>query len=220
VGVRLRRTLTVAALAALAMGGLSACETKVGMAASANSQRISNSELASYVKPGAKPYTPQNSTTQVVPKLYALENWIDNILFNDTISANGGPATSAERSAAQAVVLGERSVADFESYYENLGYTKKFGELIVEQSTTIIILVQRLGKLTPQQAIATLQQGGSGPAIIQAVNQTHPVVEVSPRYGEWNAATLSLSADPAAGLPSFVQVSGASPGAEEPAPAG
>jgi hypothetical protein len=218
--VKLRRILTVVPLLALAMGALSACETKVGLAASASGQRLTNSGLAGYVKPGAKPYTDQNTGTKVTPKLYALENWIDYRLFSATLAAHGGPATDQEASTARTAVLGSQTANDYAKFYGKLGYTRAFSELILDQSSTLVVLVERLGQLSPAQAIQVLRNGQASTPLLQAVNATKPKVVVSPRYGEWDASRLSLSAEPGSGAPGFVIFPGAKGNAQEPAPAG
>jgi hypothetical protein len=217
--VKLRRALTVVPLLALAMGVLTACETKVGLAASAAGDRLTNSGLSGFIKPGAKPYTDQSTGTKVTPKLYALENWIDDRLFTSTLAAHGGAATPEETGAARTAVLGSQTPDDYAKFYGNLGYTRAFSELILDQSTTLVILVERLGDLGPSQAIDVLRNGQASTPLLQAVNATKPNVLVSPRYGEWDPNRLSLSAEPGSGVPGFVIFPGANGSAQEPAPA-
>jgi hypothetical protein len=216
--VRLRRVLTAASIAVLAAGGLSGCESKVGLAASASGQRLTNSDLSGYVKPGAQPYTDQSSQT-VVPKVYALGTWIDDRLFADTVAAHGRPATSAELSAARAAVLGTNSEADYQKAVAKQGYTRKFADLVLEQSSMLVVLVQRLGKVGPADALSILQSGQADSALLKAVDATKPEVQVSARYGEWDPTRLRMSTDPTAGVPDFVAFPATSSAATQtPAP--
>ena len=109
--MRLRRTLTVAVLAAIAVSGLSACQNKVGVAASVAGERLSDSQLSTYVKPGAAPYADQSGTGTVVPKVYAVQNWMEDRLFVRAVANKGGPATKAELLSARAAVLAGRPIA-------------------------------------------------------------------------------------------------------------
>jgi hypothetical protein len=203
--VRFRRTLSAATLAVLAAGTLTACQTKVGLAASAAGHRLTDSQLASYVQAGAKPYTDQNSSTPVVPKLFALENWINLELFSAAVEHRGGAATPAELDTARTAILGGRSDSDFEKAYTKLGYTAKLADLILDQGSALVVLVERLAPgLSPQQAISALQSGQAGSLLVKAVNDKKPQVDVSPRYGTWDPSRLALSQDPNAGAPSFV----------------
>ena len=218
-GVRFRRTLTAVSLAALAVSGLSACQTKIGLAASAAGHRLSDSDLASYIKAGAKPYTDQGSGTKVTPKLYALENWVDAQLFADTVTKHGGAPSAQELTAARAAVLGSRTIDDYTKFYGGLGYTPSFSELIIGQSTMLVILVERLGQVSATDAIQVLQGGQAGSTLLKTVAATKPQVTINPRYGAWDPAHLSLSADPAAGTPGFVTFPGANKNTDLPAPA-
>jgi hypothetical protein len=209
--VRFRRTVTAATLAVLAMGGLSACETKVGMAASVVGTRLSNSDLSTYVQAGAAPYTDSGSSVTVVPKLFALENWINLQLFTEAVKSKGGAPKSGELATAQTAILGGRSQATFEKLYTKMGYTKKLADLILQQGATLVVLVERLAPtLSATQAISALQSGQANATIVKTVNAKKPEVIVSPRYGKWDSAQLALSADPNAGAPGFVQFPAAS----------
>ncbi len=217
--MRFRRTLTAVSLAALAMTGLSACQTKIGLAASASGHRLSDSDLAKYIKPGAAPYTDQSSGAKITPKLYALENWVDDQLFADTVTKNGGAPTTQDLTAAKSAVLGSRTADDYSKFYGGLGYTNAFSDLIINQSSMLVILVERLGKVSATDAIKILQGGQAGSTLLKAVAATKPQVTISPRYGAWDPAHLNLSVDPAAGTPGFVTFPGSSQGGNLPSPA-
>jgi hypothetical protein len=199
------------------MGGLSACQTKVGLAASAAGHRLSDSDLNSYIQPGAAPYTEQGATTATVPKVFALGNWINLELFTSAVDGKGGAPKSSELAAAEAAILGGRSAAAFEKLYTSRGYTKKFGDLVLRQGATLIVLIERVAPgITATQAISALQSGEANTELIKAVNAKNPKVEVSRRYGTWEPKNLALSAEPGAGLPSFVHYAPKTTTAAEP----
>jgi hypothetical protein len=216
--VRFRRVLTAATLAVLAAAGLSACESKVGLAASANGHTLSHSDLSSYVQTGAQPYTDSNNET-IVPKVYALGTWISTQLFADTIARHGGPATAGELSAARTAVLGSNTEADYQKAVAKQGYTDKFADLVLDQSSMLVVLVQRLGKVDATQALSVLQSGQADSALLKAVNDTKPQVEASTRYGEWDPTRLRMSTDPTAGVPDFVIFPASSAPSASPTPA-
>ena len=82
--MRFRRALTVLVLAVLALGTLTACRTKIGQAASVNGVSFSDSDLGSYLRPGAGPYTASNQ--RVVPKVLILTTWIRTQLIDAAIA--------------------------------------------------------------------------------------------------------------------------------------
>jgi hypothetical protein len=203
---RLRRTLSVAALAVVAITTLSGCHNKVGMAASVDGHRLTDTDLATYFKKGSVPYTDQNTHAQVVPKVYALENWIEGKVFEAAVAHKGGAVTSAELNTARAAVLGSRTIAQAETFYRKLGYTPKFAHLIVDQTAVLVVLVQRIARgISPQQAIGALQSNQAGTELLKAISAAKPKVAVSPRYGTWDNAKLTLTSTPGVGAPGFVR---------------
>jgi hypothetical protein len=200
--VRLRRILSACLLAVLAVTGLTACQSKVGQAASVDSQQLSDSDLSGYIQPGTTPYNDPNSGTQVVPKLFVVENWVRNALVAAAIKAKGGEPTSAELNAARAALLGRSSIDQAEQAYTKLGYTKKFGDLIVDQSALLVVLIQRIAPgISTSQAISVLQNGQAGSQLIKAINAAKAKIDVSRRYGNWDAKSLSVTGS---GAPDFV----------------
>ena len=200
--------LSAALIAVLVATGLSACQTKIGLAAAVNDVRLSDSDLSSYIKPGTAPYQDSSTGTTVVPKLYVLEVWVRTELVLRAIAAHGGPLTSDERTAARAYLLGGRDISTAEAQFTKQGYENKLGDLVVDQSVALIVIIQRLQKGTSlAQAYSLLQQSTTSSVILSTIAKTKPKVLVSQRYGAWDATTLSLSKASTAGLPSFVQVS-------------
>ena len=200
----------MATLAVLSIGGLSACQTKVGLAGAVNSHHLTDSDLSGFVKHGAGPYTDQSSGSKVLPKVYALENWLDLRLFEAAATKHGGAPTEAELSAATKAVLGTHTRADFVKVYSNLGYTDRFADVIIAQSATLVVLVERLAQVSPADAISVLQSGQAGSSLLKAVNATKAKVVVSKRYGTWDPSHLAISSEPLSGLPGFVEHGGTS----------
>lgn len=207
--MRLRRILSACILAVLAVTGLAACQTKLGQAASVDSQQLSDSALSEYIQPGATPYNDPNSGSQVVPKLFVIENWVRNGLVTAAINAKGGAAKPDEINAARAALLGTSSLDQAEKAYNKLGYTNKFGDLIVDQSALLVVLIQRIAPgISTSQAISVLQNGQAGSELIKAINAAKAKVDVSRRYGSWDAKSLSVSGS---GAPDFVNFGTSAP---------
>lgn len=204
--MRLRRTLTAAALAVVAATGLSACQSKVGLAASVGAQRLTDADLSGYVQPGTVPYTDQNTNSTVVPKVYALQNWIQGKLFASAVAHKGGAATSGELGRARTAELGNQTIGQAEAFYDRLGYTKKFADLIVDQTAVLVVLVERIAPgITPEQAISALQSGQAGAELVKAITAAKTKVVVSSRYGSWDAKRVSLASTAGVGAPSFIR---------------
>jgi hypothetical protein len=202
--VRFRRTLTVLALAVLALSTLTACRTKIGQAASVNGVTFSDSDLGSYLRPGAGPYTASNQ--RVVPKILILTTWIRTQLIDAAIAKRGGNVTPAELNAANAVVQTGGSVDQAEKAYSKYGYTNKFGDLLFDQTARIVVLVERLSKNSdPTKALQLLRTSQQvNTAIGSVIVALHAPVEVSPRYGVWVERSLSVNGSGKAGAPGFV----------------
>jgi hypothetical protein len=214
--VKLRRTLTAVTTAALGLGLLTACQTKIGLAASVEGQRLTDSALSGYVQPGASPYSDQNTGQQVTPKIFVLQNWIDNQIFATVVDKHGGPATAPELSTARSAVLGTHTLADYQKFYSGQGYTRPFAQLIIDQSALLVVMVERLAHTSAANAIQALNSNQIGATLLKTINALHPKVDVSSRYGTWDAKHLALTSDPGAGAPAFVTFPGSSKTSVEP----
>ncbi len=203
-GVRCRRILTAITLAVLAMGALSACQTKVGQAAAANGATLSDSDVTSYLQAGTGPYK-DSSGQRVVPKILVLTTWIRTQLLNAAIAAHGGAATTSELNAANSAVQAGNSIDQAEKAYAKYGYTNKFGDLLFDQTVRLVVLVERLSKThNPTKALQLLSSGQAGNAIGSTIAATKTPVDVSPRYGTWDARSLAVNGSSKAGQPEFV----------------
>lgn len=201
--MRFRRILTAIALTAVSVTGLAACDSKIGQAAAVDSQTLSDSSLASYVKPGAAPYTDQ-SGNPVIPKVDALTTWVRNELLIAAITAKGGEPTPAEMNAARDAVVGAGVRQQVAQSSANHGYSAKYNQLLVDQSALLVLLIQRVQHLSPAKALRALGSGQANGVIPQSIAAARPHIDISPRYGTWDKRSLAVSADPTSGAPDFV----------------
>ena len=202
--MRFRRLLSVVALLAVALSGLTACQTKVGQAAEVNGQTLSDSALSDYVRPGASPYADQQNT-QVVPKLNVLTNWVRNRLIEAAIAEHGGAVTTRELNNARAVVVQAGLPKQIEQANRSHGYTNQFFDLLTEQYALLVVLIERLAKTSNAgQAFNVLQSGRANQAFLNAITAAHAPVDLSKRYGTWLENGLHVDTDPTAGAPGFV----------------
>jgi hypothetical protein len=202
--------LSLAAAAVLASGALTGCQTKVGLAASVNGTELTDSDLSSYVQPGAEPFRTSSGAT-IVQKTFALQTWLLAQNYVAAIEANGGRATAVEDGAARALELGSHQISEVEAQFTRSPYrfTAKMGDLQLFELTRQIILTQRLlgNGASPQEAIAALQSSRiTSTRLHEVIQKAAPKVTVSPRYGTWSTNNLSLRSQPRDGLPTFVQL--------------
>lgn len=206
--MKARRTLSLVAAAVFAAVGLTGCQTKVGLAASVNDAQLTNSELASYVKPGAKPVKTSSGQT-IVQKTFALQSWLLGHNYAAAIVAHGGPVTPAEDAEARAAELGTHQMSEVEAQFTPYGFTAKMGDLQLFELTQEVILAKRLlgPGATAQSAIAALRNNKiTATRMHGAIQDAAPTVIVSPRYGVWSPDNLALRSELHDGLPTFVHV--------------
>lgn len=203
--MKARRILTALLVTVLALGALTACRTKVGQAASVNGVTMSDSELSSFVQPGATPYTDSNGQ-RVVPKQLVLTTWVRTQLLDAAMEQKGGTPSTAELNQARAAVQTTGTVEQAEQAYAKQGFTNKFGDLVFDQYTRLVLLAQRVSRATSATKAFQLLQSdqATNTAVSNAIRNTHARVDISPRYGRWDARTLSVSAQPTSGAPPFI----------------
>jgi hypothetical protein len=206
--VRVRRLLSLVAAAVVVTVGLTGCQTKIGQAASVNGTDLTDSDLSSYVQPGAVPFKTSSGAT-IVQKTFALQSWLLAQNYAAAIEANGGRATPAEDAAARAVELGTHQISEVEAQFTPYGFTAKMGDLQLFELTRQVILTQRLlgNGASARQAVAALQSSRiTSTRLHQVIQKAAPKVSVSPRYGTWSSANLALQSQPRDGLPTFVRL--------------
>ncbi|MDT4902219.1 MAG: hypothetical protein QOH52_235 [Pseudonocardiales bacterium] len=189
------RALSAVAAVVLAAAGLSGCRTNVGVAATVDGQRITESDINQFITVNAKPVVEQNSSggsVTISPRPFVLETLIDVQLLAKLLAATPGGAPS-ESTIATATAKGLNGstltkVAEGAGLH---GYTAAFDQQWVRSRV--------LGTILNNEA----QQGLDVRAIVAKV--PFPV-SVNPRYGTWDKANLHLASDGNAGLPTFIQL--------------
>jgi hypothetical protein len=199
------RTVSAVLAAALAIGGLSACQTKVGQAAIVGSDRISETDLGKYVTregPSAQARSAAAAQNQTLgtPKVEALTTIIQTAVFAHALASTGGMPSAARLAqlhdeAAQrllgASTTGDAFDAGLIRQARSYGFTETFGRLAIRSAELEDALIDRVKASQLSDLLAVIKK--------------YPVhVSVSPRYGSWEPAKLALSDSVGAGLPSFV----------------
>ena len=199
----------LAALAALAVAGLglTGCDSKAGTVAVVNGNRISESELASYLTPNAKPIssTASDGTTTSVPaRTFVLQYLIRNELFPLLLARTGSPVSESQLAAGRASALGGGDEQTLLNQISAVGLKPKFEEVLLRD--------RELGDLVTKK-LTTQQQ------VNDALTKIKNVVRVNPRFGSWDEASLSLTDLSKKQLPSVLSYDGTLPG-DVPAPTG
>lgn len=216
---KLNGVVAAAAAIALVVGGLSACDTKVGQAAIVDGHHISESDLAGYVTlagPSSQVLAKASTAGQSVdPKIDVIQILIQRRLFEQALEKNGGLPTSGELAAlhdrAAATFLGTQLTGTkLDNYLQgtqgSFGYAAKYAN-------------ELLNTIELEAALAVRIQASSLADLTAAVNKLHATVQVNPRYGTWNPSTLSMGG-PTSTVPDFLKLEGtasATPAASAPA---
>lgn len=190
------RTLSAAAVALLAVASLSGCRTNVGIAATVDGHRITESDVNNYVTAKSKPVAVQASSggrLDIAPRAYVLETLIDLRLLPKLLRLlPGGAPTEGQLAQTTTRALNGSTPQKVAERAGGLhGFTKDFDEKWVRR--------QILGS-----SIAAAQQKGVD--LRPIVAKLHFPVSVNPRYGDWNKTTFNLASDPGAGLPGFLDL--------------
>lgn len=199
------RTLSAAALVALATLGLTGCQSKVGEAAVVGGHRISDNDVSGYVsKAGADPSAVAAVKAQngkVEPRTQALTQLIQEQLFTATLAKHGGVPSDAQLAAihdkAISAILG--SSAGTGRVYDAavgqrvraLGFTPAFATLVVRTLELEYTLATRLS--SPGGLLSAIQKAGIS-------------VTVSRRYGRWVPSKLTIDTSGNGGLPGFISI--------------
>lgn len=193
--MKFRRTSALAA-AVLAAGGLTACKTNIGTAAYVGGHRITETDVNDYLTPtGAK-----NTAQTVSPRALVLEYLIEQKVFEDTLKSlgplpNEGVLASYHDAVAsvllQTSLTGEQLDAAINKGLPNSGVRGSFTSVYLRTSELEYAIIKKK-KLTKPSELAAL------------VHAAGVKVSVSPRYGTWHAATLSLDGKPP--VPSYLSV--------------
>ncbi|MCW2644663.1 MAG: hypothetical protein JWP07_772 [Pseudonocardiales bacterium] len=206
---KLTAVVGMTAVTALAMGGLTACDSKVGQAAIVGGHRISESDLSKYVSPaGAAPSVlaaAAKAGQSVYPKTEVVQILIQQQLFERTLAKNGGVPTKGELAAlhdqAAATFLGTQLTgAALDSYLKSAQGSYGYGSSYAQALLHTIELEAALAVKVKAQSLADLAA---------AVNKLNITVEVNPRYGKWDPKNLTLGG-PTSNIPDFLKLDGVS----------
>jgi len=202
-----RRFLITAVAASLAVAGLAGCRTNVGVAARVEGQRITESDVNSYLAPGGvdkKVADEANAQGNQIPapRSQVLQVLIQEQVFRRVLAQQGIRPTATDLAkvhdeAAAAVLQTElRGTALDAALDERLpafGIKKSFRPVLLRTQELEFLFVKNAGGKAQSQ-----------------LTKADVSVSVSPRYGAWDPKSLTLGNDPV--LPSFVTAQ-AGPGA-------
>ena len=188
------RPLTVVAAAVLAALVLAGCSSSnVGQAASVNGQRISESDVSRYLTSKARPVTLSNQnggSTVVAPRAFVVQILVYNRLLHDLLAKTpGGVPTGGELAALEKGVKQGKSAKQVANAQGVVGYSAALHRELVRRFAYAAALQKR-------------QQAGAD--VNKLAQQLDVTVSVSPRYGRWNAKTLSIDTGPEAAVPPFL----------------
>jgi len=198
------RTLSAAAVVALAVTGLSACRTNVGAAAVVGGHRITESEVQTYLTPegptaAAVAQAAQNNQP-LYPKSIALNTVVQSRVYAATLTGMPGGLPSdaelhaAHDQAAQTLTGGSITGAQFDAEVAaSLG-----GEGLRQKLLPLVIRNVDL-----EYALIVRTKATSAADVAKAIAAQHISVSVNPAYGSWNAATYGVAA-PGSKVPDFL----------------
>lgn len=199
--MRLRAIGAVAVLA-LAMSCLTACRTNVGLAADVGGQRITESKVAGYLRPGgpdAKAHAKLKAQGETIPpaRVVTLQLLINEKLYENTFKSRGG-VPSAGRLASYHDKLaqnltGNRVEKAIRQFLDAAGIDDSFTDVYVRFLELRVALIADTHATSEAQFDAIVRKGGG-------------TVRVNPRYGTWNAKQLILSGGRTDGVPGFLKL--------------
>lgn len=191
------RLLGVLPVIALACVGLTGCDSKAGTAAVVGGHKISESDLSSYLHPDAPPVQSSNGSSSIAAKTFALQYLVQNEVFPALLAANGSPVTAADLATAKSSVLHGSDEQVLVDQITKSGFTSKFEPIVLRNHELLTILQAKL--TTNEQATAAIAKLKEG-------------ISISPRYGSWDAQSLSLVGVGKKQLPSVLSFDGTLPG--------
>lgn len=208
------RMLGAAFAAVLAAGSLTACRSNVGLAASVDGHRFSESDVSSYLTPQAQSVRESganaSSTVQVPARSFVVETLIVDRLLKQVTDALPHPPTAGDLASIRDRGLAGSSPTTFAERAGLHGFTASFDSLWID--TKVL-----------QSALSDAQQADSSIDVAAIAGKLHFPVQVNPRYGSWDAKTFSFSADSNATRPAFLKIkstdAGYAPLGDGPTPA-
>jgi hypothetical protein len=218
--VRVRKLTAVigmTAVTALAMSGLTACDSLVGQAAIVGDHRISESDLGKYVlAEGPAPSAlaaAAKSGTSVFPKSEVVQFLIQQELFERWLAKNGGVpgngelATTLHDQAATVLLGSQLTGAQLDAALE---------KQLISDGTSAKFLPVVLRTFELEMALVAKVNAKSVAEVAVVVNKLNIKVQVNPRYGKWDAKTVSMTG-PTSNIPDFLKLEGVSTAPTAPA---
>jgi predicted small secreted protein len=205
------RVLGAIAVLAAAATLLTSCRTNVGVAATVNGHRISETTVNKYVtQEGADPSLAAQAKAQgqplPTPKPFVLQILVLDNLFEHTLAANGGVPSDGQLAAVhdkaaqaflQTSAAGRQVEREEGTNLHRIGVSTSFAPILVRAIELNYVLVE--------ERLKSVSLGA-------AINKAGAKVSVSPRYGAWDAKSLSLKYSDTDGVPGYLRL--------QPTPAG
>lgn len=206
---KLTAVVGMTAITALALGGLTACDSKVGQAAIIGGHRISESDLGKYLSPaGAAPSAISAAAKAgqgVFPKTDVVQILIQQELFKRALAKNGGVpgkgALASLHDQAASTLLGTQLTG--------AQLDTALGQGLTSHGTSATFLPVVLRTFELELALVLKVKAQSLADLAAVVNKLGIKVQVNPRYGKWDPKALSLGA-PTSNIPDFLKLDGVS----------
>jgi hypothetical protein len=194
------RALLVLPAIVVAGVGLSACgDSKVGSAAVVNGDKISESDLSSYISRNASPIANSDGTS-TNPSDLVLTELIQNKIITDLWEQNGGVPSQADLNKVESQALQGQSHSDALTSITNAGLEPKYLDLALNTVEMNVLLTQKYSQAQLTSLLAKTPQN----------------ISVSARYGSWDHTNLVLAPLSKSQLPSGVTIDATLPGEANP----
>ena len=177
IGSRRLRSVAVLSVLALSGLGLTGCDSKAGTAAVVDGHRITEKELSRYVPASAKPIQSSGGAGDIPAKNFVLQFLVRNQVFPLLLAAVGTTVTDAQLDASKGSILQGQSEQALTDQITQAGLSARF-EPVLMRNRELLTLVQ--AKLTTQKQVS------------DALAKVKDKVSISPRYGSWDLASLTL----------------------------
>jgi hypothetical protein len=196
------RALALLPVLALAAVTLSACDSKAGDAAEVDGSRISESTVNSYLTPNAQAVTSSDGSSTPA-RQFVMTIVTRNLVLERLLEVSGGAPTEKQLADAKSAAL-TISEAELQANIIKSGFTSKFTDQYVQQ-------------LELQQIAGT--RFTTAADLNAALAKAKLAVSVSPRYGVWDMATLSVDGLTSKNLPNMLTLDTPLPGDASATPA-
>lgn len=205
------RQLSAAALAVLAVAGLSACRSNVGAAAVINGQRISESDVHKYltrqgVDPALAAQAEQGGQV-LVPKSIALNTIVQARVYELVLARTpGGVPSDADLRASRDLAASTLSGGQITS---GTALATAISAQLSKEGLTSSLLPIVLRSIDLEYALITRVKAAAAADLAKAVAAQHVKVSINPAYGKWSAADVSVLPPSGTDLPNFLTLQSA-----------